>query len=311
VRAVLALAVLLLLPGVAVADPVLRYVSQMGPSLPPEAPVPPQLAATDIIRGPGLDAHQAGAFTARNWSRGNSLAAARTDGAWFGWSVAGEVPFDLGPLQLGLSRHPNGPQHIALRMRVDGGAWQTVAQIDGLAQNNLTEITADLSAFVGIASVEFRLYGWGARRWNGWLQLKNIPGSGAAFTLGVSPGEPGRVDVVKSVRVLSRDGTGCDGVGPSAAPADPQPALPGACLEYRIDLANPGGAAITALRVVDDLPPFLIHAGAGQEGLGPTANLLTPAPGTDCAVAPCRVELLGGRLAAGETGHIVIRTLVQ
>ena len=304
----LALLVGLPLAGPAAAEPALRYVSRMGPSLPPEAPVPPTLSASDITRGPGLTEHRAGAFTARNWSEGASLAAARADGSWLGWSIAGAVPFDLGPLRLGLSRHPNGPQAVALQLRVEGGPWQTVAQIDGLAQNSLTELSADLSHHARIASTEFRLYGWGAGSWNGWLQLSNLPGAEAALVLGVAPGAPGRVEASKTVRVLGRDGAGCDGAAP---PPAPQPALPGACLEYRIELENPGAAPVTALRVVDILPPFLLFVGTAQEGLGSAATVLAPAAGTDCAVASCRVELLGGELGAGRSGWIVIRTLLH
>lgn len=310
-RTLLALAMTLLLAGGAAAEPVLRYVSQMGASLPPEAPVPATFTASDITRGPGPSEHRAGSFTTRDWSQGQSLAAAQSDGSWLAWSIAGEAPFDLGLLRLGLSRHPNGPQHLALRLRVDGGPWHTVAQIDGLAQNSLTELSADLSGLAGVASAEFRLYGWGARHWNGWLQLLDLPGSGAALMLGVAPGEPGRVDAVKSVRVLARDGSGCSGFGPVSGSAEPQPALPGACLEYRIDLTNPGAAAVTELRVVDDLPPFLVYAATVLEGLGTTATLLAPPSGTDCAVTPCRVELRGGLLGAGQTGRIIIRTLVR
>lgn len=51
-RTLLALAMTLLLAGGAAAEPVLRYVSQMGASLPPEAPVPATFTASDMAVSP-------------------------------------------------------------------------------------------------------------------------------------------------------------------------------------------------------------------------------------------------------------------
>ena len=87
--------------------------------------------------------------------------------------------------------------------------------------------------------------------------------------------------------------------------------IPGACVEYTIEVVNAGGAAATNVDLTDNLPAELTFAGATRNGFS-GGSFSTPTSGADCSAgAGCPVELDGATLAAGATGTVTIRALVQ
>lgn len=292
----------------------LSYTSAMGAEVPPDAPMPAGFTAEPIRRGPGLSQHQAGRFTAREWTVNGNRAQAEADGSWLEWQVSAAHPFDLGPLTLGVARHPNGPRSLQLELRVDGGDWQVLHVEPDLPQNLTTPIMVDLSHVTGIASAEFRLYGWNARRWNGWLSLENLPQAGGkTLVIGVTPDAVAFLEAQKVVRVHSQNGWGCTDAG-SAAGAGAQAAIPGACVEYRIDLVNTGNGEARNVRLTDVLAPNHRFAAAWHQGFDTSAPgfaFEVPAPLTGCGGGACMIELREGVIAGGAQARVVIRALLD
>lgn len=292
----------------------LSYTSAMGAEVPPDAPVPAGMTAGPIRRGPGVTQHQAGSFTARHWTEGGTRAQAEAEGSWLEWQVSAAQPFDLGPLGLGVARHPNGPRSLQLELRVDGGAWQVLHVEPDLPMNRTVPILLDLSHITGIASAEFRLYGWNARHWNGWLSLENLPEAGGkALVIGVTPTAVAFLEAQKIVRVHTQSGWGCADVA-SAAGTGAQAAIPGACVEYRIDLVNTGNGVARNLRLTDVLAPNHRFAAAWHQGFDTSAPgfaFEVPAPMTGCAGGACVIELREGVIAGGAQARVVIRALLD
>ncbi len=124
----------------------------------------------------------------------------------------------------------------------------------------------------------------------------------------------------KTVEVIKEpDATGpitdCD----TAAIVTNAKAVPGACVEYLITVANTGDTvAATDLTISDILPDEVVFISASQSGFvdngggtGPTLN--TPSASTNCdgTVSTCEIELTDAQLAAGVTGEISIRALIE
>ena len=97
---------------------------------------------------------------------------------------------------------------------------------------------------------------------------------------------------------------------PTPVLAGDQFAVPGACIEYLITVANDAGAAVAATDIdIDDLLPdeiaFLDAVSAGFT----TAGTLTE-PALTCT-SSCQVSLTGASLDPGDTGTITIRATVR
>ena len=92
--------------------------------------------------------------------------------------------------------------------------------------------------------------------------------------------------------------------------------IPGACVEYVIEVTNDGSAQATDIEVGDLLPPHLTYVAASVDGLGAGTTLTEPT-NTDCSVTPnpCTVTVTGGVLAPGDTtqtsGTLTIHALIQ
>lgn len=114
----------------------------------------------------------------------------------------------------------------------------------------------------------------------------------------------------KEVEIFSEDGSGCATI-PGSAGTGNQYIIPGACVEYVVEVKNLG-ATVTAtnIAVSDDLPTELTYVTAATTGF--TGGTFTqPATNADCSSVTCTVSLAGASLAAGSTGTIKIRALVQ
>ena len=112
----------------------------------------------------------------------------------------------------------------------------------------------------------------------------------------------------KTVSVIATDATSI------ACATDPTPggnqyAVPGACVEYVISVANAAGAGATAtgIDVADTLPDEVAHVASVASGF--TGGTLTPPAGA-CTTA-CAVSLTGASLAPGDTGTVTIRVTVR
>lgn len=120
------------------------------------------------------------------------------------------------------------------------------------------------------------------------------------------------VTAAKAVSVFTQDGSGCATI-PGAPGTDPL-SIPGSCVEYVITATNNGAsAAATAIAISDTLPGALEFVTAQVAGFaGGTFN--QPITGTDCSGngnTDCPITLTGASLAAGATGTVTIRALVQ
>lgn len=114
----------------------------------------------------------------------------------------------------------------------------------------------------------------------------------------------------KTVSIFSEDGTGCASI-PGTPAAGEQFSIPGACVEYVIEVINAGGSAsATAIDLSDTLADELEFIAADASGF--TGETVTaPAANTDCTGGACVINMTGATLAASTTGYLTIRALVQ
>lgn len=116
----------------------------------------------------------------------------------------------------------------------------------------------------------------------------------------------------------------------TAAPVTNAKAIPGACIEYTIDIENTGASATAeALDIRDVLPAQVTFISASlvavtatgfeddpsvaDPGGVPGPTLTAPAANTSCdgTTATCEVVLNNAQLASGNNGQILIRALVK
>jgi uncharacterized repeat protein (TIGR01451 family) len=134
--------------------------------------------------------------------------------------------------------------------------------------------------------------------------------SNAATITITGPPPPGTVlTAAKTVVFFSRN-PAVDCAGLAAPEVGPELFLPGACLEYRITVANTGLGSANAVRLFDVLDNNLVFLSASQSGFG-GAVLTAPSPGTLCGFDACDVLLTGGTLPSGATGTLRIRVRVS
>lgn len=95
-------------------------------------------------------------------------------------------------------------------------------------------------------------------------------------------------------------------------------AVPGACVEYLITVANTGDTVdATDLTISDILPDEVVFISASQSGFadngGTSLSFNTPATSTNCdgTAGTCEIELTDASLAPGVTGEISIRALIE
>lgn len=121
------------------------------------------------------------------------------------------------------------------------------------------------------------------------------------------------IEATKDVIIFNQSGVGC-GVIPGTPEAGLPAALPGACIEYEINVSNIGEASATGLDVVDILDSNLVFQAVDVSGFittEPGYAIVSPSAGTLCSGSSCTVGIENGRLDEGDSGTIIIRATVQ
>lgn len=113
----------------------------------------------------------------------------------------------------------------------------------------------------------------------------------------------------KTVNVISTDGTGCSTVPTSPTPpTTTQYSIPGACVEYVIEVANNGATVAADFIDVGDT------VSADLENVVANYGVFTDTDATNTVavnVVGNQVDLTNGKLAAGQTGYLIIRATVK
>ena len=310
------------------AEVLLSYTAFEGAWELPTDTLAPGITALPVTRGPGLAPVALGddSFASTGWTVEGDRAQAEAEGSYLSWAFEASSPIELTSLELGFRRGGHAPEQFRIEVSTDGGVTWSDIHSEYLNNASSQQRVLDLTVEdLGEAtSFKFRLYAWDARRQGnnnnpGTIRLENTltaPGSGAlrAIVLGGTPAAlPAEVEVDKSVAVHSQDGDGCgDLAGPR--PPGPQAAIPGACLEYRIDTVNTGEGSAAELRIIDTLGPEIIFveaAHAGYDTSAPEFSFSTPPAHTDCGVGACVVRIDDAALAGGEAAEIIIRGILK
>lgn len=128
-----------------------------------------------------------------------------------------------------------------------------------------------------------------------------------------APREP-EISATKTVNIFNEDGLGC-AIIPGVRDPDALAMIPGACVEYHIEIQNTGSGAGEAMNIVDSLESNLIYMGASHSGFAnstaPNFEFNTPNPGTDCGLFTCEIEIDNGLIESDTTGEVIIRTLLK
>ena len=151
----------------------------------------------------------------------------------------------------------------------------------------------------------------------------NTDPDGLFAATGIIEVESPDLSATKTVSVIREDNTSCA----TATPVADAKAIPGACVEYVIEVTNTGATATATNLVIDDiLPAEVTFVGAsldtttttgfaddtGIAGAGPVLTAPTTPADSDCdGSTTCVIQLSDAVLAAGEVGQIVIRAEVK
>jgi hypothetical protein len=115
----------------------------------------------DLSRGAGITQNVSGfTYNSKGWTENNLAdAMAADDFLQFGFTSVNS--YNLSSLDIRYDRSGTGPMQIDLWASADGGAFSSIytdASIGLNGENN----TIDLSAFAGVSSLTFQLFGWSA-----------------------------------------------------------------------------------------------------------------------------------------------------
>lgn len=112
----------------------------------------------------------------------------------------------------------------------------------------------------------------------------------------------------KTVSVYDQAGQGCENLNLPAANPNGY-AVPGACMEYIITIQNNGSIDAENISITDIIPDGVRFIAAGPDNIS-SALLFTPSAGANCTGGGCVVSVTNGTIPVGDTGRLLIRTLV-
>jgi uncharacterized repeat protein (TIGR01451 family) len=201
----------------------------------------------------------------------------------------------------------------------DGDEGQIILVADTLDSTAFTPETADDGVNDLLASENVLIDGTSTAEENA--------GEGDDSAVGTYVVAEANVSGAKTVSIFSEDGSGCATI-PGTAPTGVQYSIPGACVEYRITVANNDTRAATAIAVSDTLPEELEFVSAALEtggdftgGTLSTPTIVAPATSLDCSGGACVVTFTGASLPADDgvtpdngnspEGVIIIRALLK
>jgi uncharacterized repeat protein (TIGR01451 family) len=246
-------------------------------------------------------------YRTRNWDAGPVVDLTK----YVQFGLTADKPLVLADLYLRVMRSASGPTDYRVDMKVDGGSFQTVGS-GTVLEDIITQNIFDLGEVVVTEEVVFRVhpFGGGSGRFSlidhgSSIEHRAIIMMGREVLLASLSAE-------KVVSVVSETGADCSDLG--AAPSgDPlAAAVPGACVEYLIEITNTGESAAENVLVTTLLPGMLTVQAAGRSGWDETA----PAPDafaftSACDSGGCTVEIANGKLAVGATATVTIRATIH
>ena len=129
--------------------------------------------------------------------------------------------------------------------------------------------------------------------------------------------ESAQVAANKTGELVSQDGSGCTLANPAVPLATTTGAfIPGACVQYVIEVTNSGTATANGVTIGDELQTDLVFVAAGPDtALGGNftgTNGSIPAANQQCTSSNvCQVTLVDGELTSGETGRLIILARIK
>jgi uncharacterized repeat protein (TIGR01451 family) len=230
------------------------------------------------------------------------------------WGFTTDRGFILDEIWLQLNRDGSGPREFRLDVSIDGGAFQTVGSSATLGQNtnSLQKFTIDLADAEVRESAVFVLYAFGSTGSGGALIIEDAGSTPVQHGI-VIRGEPmpAILEADKTFSIFSENGADCaDLAAPPPGGTQPAAAIPGACIEYRLEVTNTGGRAAHDVDVVAMLPAVLTVQAAGRAGWDETA-----ADGFalsfDCTAGGCSVTVENGIIPVSTTATVTFRATVD
>ncbi len=231
------------------------------------------------------------------------------------WGFTADHPVILDGIWLQLTRDGSGTREFRVDVSIDGGAFQTVGSSATLGQNtnSLQWFTIDLADAEVRESAVFVLYAWGATGSGGALIIEDAGSAPAQHGI-VIRGEPmpAQLEAEAAVMVFSENGADCADLAasPPTGGAQPQAAIPGACIEYRLDVTNIGGRTAHEVYLVSTLPGVLTVLATGRASWDETAAAGFSLS-LDCASGGCSVTVENGIIPVGATAKITVRATID
>lgn len=148
-----------------------------GPLGPPSPDLPAAEFAAGLTplllsRGPGLVPNQGITFNSSSWSTAATLNTTSPDYVQWGWS-ASSFSYNLENMTIQYDRSASGPAQLAIRLSVNGGAYQTVFSDTNINIGDETH-TISLTSFDNVSSASFRLFGFDASSTGGTLDIERF-----------------------------------------------------------------------------------------------------------------------------------------
>jgi uncharacterized repeat protein (TIGR01451 family) len=289
----------------------------------PATSVPGGFTATDVTRVNLTPRNGNNTFNSRSWQPNSTSPAGGP--SYLEWEIDfGGSSHTISSMDIGYRRSNRGPQDIELQASVDAGTtWITL-----LVQTGIT-VTTNRRTGVGAATaidtslvpatsgtVMFRFFGSASDRASGTFRIRDVSGD-PAITIVAAPANLPVISASKIVRILSSDGTSCTDFAVSP-PAGPSPAaIPGACVDFLIEIENTGTADASRFNVSDTLPgsfTFIAAQRSGWDETSPAPNpfsFSTPAAATDCGATACEILIENGVVADGTSAFVQVRAILK